>query len=581
MWQKTGTLSIRPTMRLKFTAVKNSTFIKIIMNKTKIYILAAVALISTVVFHSSCNDKEELLTSEPEFDQNSISSLTTGEEAEELMEFAPPSENPYTIPNMQRALDSLSKVNENECDLTLFDIRITHKYIKFKPQDSAQYGLLIQDTTLELFDYPLDRKLIKAGTYYQDLSLTEGQPNYQWTAVKVDKQLPAGVPFDVLAELYIPEEDPQLVQYYETPFDDCITELIDMAMKITGNFDTTETYEVTDGGLHYKRRRSKWNPRGRIRLEDNVLNSINGLEGAKVRARRWFTTRSMLTDRNGNFSTSHQFRRPANYSIKWERNDYNIRSGRHGQAYFNGPKIKGDWNLDIVSGVSWFYGHAHRGAHTYYYQNNLNIESPPRNGFLGSRIAIGVCDQQGRAHYKHAQRMWFGPEIFMYTSEDDGNGGTVIPNSMRFYETTIHELAHASHFNLSHWHYRNTDRIVKESWAVGVAYYFTRQIYPADVWDWQDLPLDDPSSTRDMVDWGERRYTPFVIDVIDNDNQRVNFSGDTRYPVDRCTEFTLAEVEDQLERRRTLNAWRDGLKSYRRVPDAILDELTANYTAIQ
>ena len=119
------------------------------------------------------------------------------------------------------------------------------------------------------------------------------------------------------------------------------------------------------------------------------------------------------------------------------------------------------------------------------------------------------------------------------------------------------------------------------SWAVGVAYYFTRQIYPTDVWDWQDLMLDNHWNGRDMVNWGERRYTPFVIDVIDNENQRVDNGGDPRFPVDRCTEFTLAEVEDQLEQRRTLNAWRDGLKSYRRINDNLLDELTANYTAIQ
>jgi hypothetical protein len=241
--------------------------------------------------------------------------------------------------------------------------------------------------------------------------------------------------------------------------------------------------------------------------------------------------------------------------------------------------MKGDWNLDIVSGVSYFYGHAHRGAYTYYYDNNLNIESPPERGFLGSRIAIGVCDEQGRAFYRRRNRLWIGPEIYMFTSEDDPNGGSMVPNSRRFYGTTTHELAHASHFNLSHWHYRNSDDIVKESWAVGVSYYFTRQIYP-NTWNWQDMPLDDPSTDRDMVDWGEREYTPFVIDVIDNNNQRVVL-GNPLLPVDRCTEFTLAEVEDQLTQRRTLNAWRDGLKSYRRINDNLLDEVTANYTAIQ
>src|SRR5690606_2185144 len=107
--------------------------------------------------------------------------------------------------------------------------------------------------TLILFDYPMDRKLIKAGTYYRDSSLLEGQPNFQWTCVPYGKSLPNGIPYDLLAELYLPEEDPELVQYYETEFDDCITKLIETSLILTGNFDTSENKTtVTTGGYQYK-----------------------------------------------------------------------------------------------------------------------------------------------------------------------------------------------------------------------------------------------------------------------------------------------------------------------------------------
>jgi hypothetical protein len=272
----------------------------------KTHLIVAIILATSVII-SSCNDIEEAPLEK--FDNASISSTTTGSN-EGLMEFAPAGENPYTVANMQLALDALAAESENTCDLTLFNIRTTHKYIKFKPQDSTQYGLLIQDTTLELYDYPLDRTLTKAGTYYQDPSIPDNQPSFQWTAVEADKQLPTGIPYDIVADLYIPEQDPDLVQYYETPFDDCITALGDMSMILTGTYDSTDSYVETDGGVRYKwGRPSKWNPKGRIQLFDDVLSSTNGLEGVKVRARRWFTMYSMLTDENGNFGTSHQFRR--------------------------------------------------------------------------------------------------------------------------------------------------------------------------------------------------------------------------------------------------------------------------------
>ena len=542
-------------------------------------------LFTTAMIYSSCNDKEVIETQPTEFDSNAISSITTSDGAEELMEFAPPTENPYTIPNMQMALDSLAAIDTNECDLSLFNIRVTHKYIKFKPQDSVQFGLLIQDTTLELFDYPLDRKLTKAGTYYQDPSVPEGQPSYQWTAVPADKALPTDIPYDVMAELYIPEEDPSLVQYYDTDFDDCITDLIEMALEITGNSDTTYSYEITDGGMLYKRRRrrSKWNPSGRIRLSDNVLNSTTGLQGIKVRARRWFTMRSMLTNANGNFWTPHRFRRPVNYSIKWERADYNIRSGRHGQAYFNGPKIKGAWNMDIVSGLSWHYGQVHRGAFDYYYNNNIGLRQPPTRGFLGSRIAIGVFDKCDRANYRHWQRNWFGPEIRMYTKWQSCGAR----NAQQQYRTTIHELAHALHFNLSHWHYRNTDDMVKESWAMGVAWSFERLKYPSDVLEFQNLRLQNAPLVNgvrfDVVNWGEREYTPLVIDLIDNFNQRANNSGNTDFPLDLVTGYSIRNVEDALNRRRNMNAWRDELRTNlpAGMTNARVNALFFNYTPLQ
>lgn len=548
--------------------------------------LIVVLLIGSVIFFSCRKENSENKPSKSNLAQFSDASMLTGLGSEGIMEFAAQTANPYTLSNMQAALDSLTLHNELECDVTKFNIRVTHKYIKFKPQDSVQYGLLIQDTSLILFDYPMDRKITKGGTYYHDASVPEGQPNYQWTSIAAGKILPSGVPYDVISDLYIPEEDPNLIQFYNTPFDHCITLLIDEALKRTGNYDTSNNYDgMTSGGdLVSLNLPSKWTPAGRIRLTDNVLGNTTGLRGVKARAHRWFETRECLTDINGNFNVLHQFRYPVDYSIKWERNDYNIRSGRYGQAYFNGPSQKGNWNLDIVSGLSWHYGQVHRAAFDYYYNNNTGLRSPPTNGFLGSRIAIGVCDENGGAFYRRQNRNWFGPEIFMYTSETAFGGGVFIPNSQRLYETAIHELAHASHFNLSHWHYRNSEAMVKESWAIGVEWSFSRIKYPLSVDNLQFYRLQNDPSGNDVVHLGNRKYTAIVIDLIDNDDQRSLFGfGNTDFPVDSVSGYSVRTIENALFQKTTMEAWRDQLKTTKPVgvTDAQVDQLFSNFIPLR
>ena len=61
--------------------------------------------------------------------------------------------------------------------------------------------------------------------------------------------------------------------------------------------------------------RSKWRPAGHIRVKDTSINGYVGVEGAIVRARRWFTTRKGRVNAAGYFSCNGRFRRKANYSI--------------------------------------------------------------------------------------------------------------------------------------------------------------------------------------------------------------------------------------------------------------------------
>jgi hypothetical protein len=482
-------------------------------------------------------------------------SMVTGDGAEDNMEFAPQTPNPYTLPNMQAALDSLTNNNELQCDISKFVIRVTHKYIKFKPIDSIQLEKLLLDSSLILFDYPLDRKITKGGTYYRDPNIPEGQPNFQWCCEKADKILPSDVPYDILADLYLPEEDPNLIQYYNTEFDHCITLLIDEALIRTGNYDTSNYYGgMTSGGdLVSLKLPSKWTPAGNIRRTDNRRNLDVGLEGAKVRAHRWFETRECLTDANGNFNLIWQFRYPVDYSIKWERQDFDIRSGTFGQAYFNGPHQRGNWNLVINSGKSRHFAHIFWAGIDYFYRaaSQFSLTPPPSNTFWNPRLHIAAHDKDNSD--KNAVTHPWSRTFSVFPTM-----GFYNPNrrSDFIYGTAIHELAHYAHWGMDKWTFNFGADNVIESWAEGVEWAFCSWRY-GSYGDANDAAMTTggTDSYQERTVGGSPVYTSVVVDLIDDENQRWTRShnGSTVYPDDRVNGYTIKQIQDAMVKLNLLN----------------------------
>ena len=152
-----------------------------------------------------------------------------------------------------------------------------------------------------------------------------------------------------------------------------------------------------------------------------------------------------------------------NYSIKWEGKYYDIRSGFIGQAYFNGPKKTGDWNLDIVSGESLGIASVHRAAHRYYNKNVGNLIRPI---FLaGGKIKLSYFHREASAEINGDFNSYFGGLVFpnIRLFGENVNGGR---STDRLFSTTAHELTHAAHFirigNIRFW---KVDKIIVESWA--------------------------------------------------------------------------------------------------------------------
>lgn len=449
-------------------------------------------------------------------------------------------ENPYSVANMQKALDNLQKANARVSTDGL-EVTTTHLYIKFKPKNNQELEILKDDSSLVLYSYPMDYETSE-GSYYHDPSIPDSLPTYQYCSVPVDKKVPQGVAYEVLENLYIPDENKDGTSSNQRKAsDEVVSVLVDEALRITGNLTPTPKNARVAA--------SSWRPAGRVRVLDDVTNTWRGVEGVIVKARRWFTTHEGMVDANGNYSCNGTFKRDANYSLDWERYDFALREGWLDGANINGPKREGNWDLNFqgVGDKNAFQAKVFTAAYHYYYKDIKGLRRPPQNGFWKTQLRIRchneASDEHSGYHSPSKRFLGLGSAVHVYNQQLKWN----FYQMDNIYATVIHELGHASHWNMSSGgDYRNSEDIVAESWARGVEWELTKVVwgnYIPDYWR---------KKAKDAEDEKERyNYTIVVKDMIDAD-----FSGG-----DQVAGYTIREIEDALVGQRTWNGWKDNIKN--------------------
>ena len=514
-------------------------------------------------------------------------------------------ENPYSVENMKKALESLKTSNPNgRTSQEEIDITTTHLYIRFKPKDEDELSILKRDSTLVLYDYPLDYEIAETGDFYHDPEVPVDQPTYQYCAVEVGKELPEVVEYELLAELFIPDEDSDEEDENGRIASSNLTDaLVDEALQITGNLGSKE-----DGS---NARRSKWRPAGRVQVWDDRARRYVPVIDVEVRARRWFTTHEGVTNTQGNYSCNGRFRRDANYSIKWEKYNFSIRSGTFGQANDNGPKRRGSWNPDYgrngsfgVRDTQQYYALIFQAARDYYYGNRFGLASPPRNSLLKPQVKISAS-QTDRQHNKNSHAAPYARTGGIFPSVYVRTWGS---NADRVYAVTCHELAHMSHWDIDRNAFRAlataawapvvpfvllNDRekyaAVIESWANGVEWQFAQQRYRNQLriggYEYSNNIQNQriaPFNVRE----NDLLYTSLVVDMIDNCNQRTNVCYTTsitprnlnEFPQDRVSGYTITQIEQGLRGARSWNQWRDNMiNRHTNATENRLNELFSNW----
>lgn len=463
----------------------------------------------------------------------------------------------------------------------------THYYVKFIPRNDADYSKLKVDSNLMIYPFPMDTETSKYSGNYRDPSVPAGVPTYQYASVPVGYTLP-NVPYVKLEDLYVPDEGK--AQNMVTLKGSGNSSYMVSARLLANQSDcgtvSTIEDENTDplgledneecepgigtggggggGSSDPNRNGENWRPHGRLTMYDDSLKQTIGVEGIKVRARRWFTTYTGISDYEGNYAVDGWYTRPANYWLDFERYDFSVNDHRGGPREISGPKIEGRWDVDFT-GFDKFCATIFRAAFHYYYKDIQGLTRPPQNSFWATQVKIAAFDWHQTSDNGS---MWAGRNTLL---------GSLIhiykplrgPNEI--YDTTIHELTHAVHWDMyAHTFigtYRMTSNKVIESYATGIAYALTKMVYPNHPGRFCANNTDYKNVIMDMMDGYDPSYTtPFV--------GYYGLGGN----LDLVEGYDILQIQQSVFGQTSWDGWRDNIKNlYNNPTEQHLDALFLNW----
>jgi hypothetical protein len=478
-------------------------------------------------------------------------------------------ENPYTIENMQKAYDNLlAKSNKaGKLNLGTLEIKTTHLYIRWLPKTWVEYDELKNDKKLLLYDIPLDYEVKVNGNKYHDKSIPENLPTWQYTVIEKDYKFNKKLKYEILADAYIPEKDTELQKKggrMAAGFSS--DELINEALTITHNSEYLIPLNSKKGRV------SDWRPAGRVTAKDTRLEAHNissnlpipsqlvpiiGIQGVYVRARRFLSIESGVTNAEGYYTAGGTFGGSANYALYWEAPDFDVRSGGLGQAWVNGPFLSSDWNPSFLDGEDRFYAHVFRGAWRYHYGNidmfcrPGRVPSFPFPGITNSAIKYAAYNSAGNNNGNNIGNWSFwgsNPNISIWRF----SSGSSEYLSDQIFATTTHETAHSTHMRVTNVNtFLNTSKKVRESWAVFVEWYITQKEYrERGISNYANI--DYVVNAGGPIDYAfqnyylgitDPEYSSVFIDIFDNVNQN---SINPTYIIDNVSGYTIENLERNI-----------------------------------
>lgn len=457
--------------------------------------------------------------------------------------------NPLSIDNMRKAFDMLPEMTK--AGYSKNDIIPTHHYIAFTPSNEDEYYAIkaIKDEDVFISHYPLDYE-VSDGLITPDPRFMINDYSYVWAYVPVNYELKnINCPYILYYDIYAPEYDNPDTKSNNAIPHKLGVELEKTAYKMCG-LPLTPVLQTKAGSVH---------PSGYIKFWDLDSSSYKGVDGFKVRAVRGLHSCFMNTDASGYFTTDDTFQYAFQYEVYFRRTDFEIRNNEStNEIILKYSNYTGPINLYYSDDDLCFYAAIDRAAIVYYYLNNCGLRRPPMESDNTARLAIQAItdeddpDVYGLFYINNRVILSERPKIHIYKKADNTRRANV-----DIFATTIHELAHASHWRGNKKVFNATDNQVIESFARGVQWILTNEYYPGYV-----VPF-----------YARQCYTGIVQDLIDGTGIKESYycgtwvngvltwtSSSYKTYYDNVTGFTPSQIEESVRISKTWNEWQYNIR---------------------
>ncbi len=254
------------------------------MKKTSVMCLAALSAMAAVCCtHADMDDGRD--------ETDHLSAVT-----HEMIVLGDRLEDPYTVDNMERALNSLYPTKGSRISLKETDL-----YVRFLPSGDAQYRTL-ESLGVKMIDHPLDYQIVQDGDYYHDPGVPQESITWQYAVVPAGFVFPEGIRYELLDKCYISEND------VATKAEDVDWGAVEReAFRLTGNEEC----------LVPRTRAMSSRPSGRISIVDESCNGGEpvGVAGVQVCVNSFVKIAVAYTDDEGYYEFDKSFSSDIRYRL--------------------------------------------------------------------------------------------------------------------------------------------------------------------------------------------------------------------------------------------------------------------------
>jgi hypothetical protein len=358
----------------------------------------------------------------------------------------------------------------------ILDIQATDYYVKFWVENDEQKNLLLADS-LNLSIIPLDVEIEQEGDYFVDENTEIEQAQWLYTSVIKDYQFQQEVTYEKIEDLFLIEpSEPEEIESDDDEDESTTTtvagkssistsflyDLEDEALKLTGNY-TKPDNEDYNSGNNLAARRSKRRPQGHIRVRNTATGVDDPVVGVKVKTRRWFKWAKGWTNSQGFYRVNRGYRRSVRYTVVFKNtrgfkiwpstisiSSARYRAGKHSKyghsITFNTNSVGWRWSTVNNATVKYLDYCTQFGIGKPH--SNLRIVANGKSGGGAApmlrRTIFHITAVKISALLAIPLRLvWIVarfvvPDIIIKANASQGTDGV--------FETTFHELGHASHY---------------------------------------------------------------------------------------------------------------------------------------